>query len=69
MWYNLSHEKVVAFAGVCVSKVKIEDVKSETDEGDDADDGLTAHVVNTNNMNNVGYNSSDSDLESVSDED
>ena len=57
---------LVAFAGICVSKVKIEDVKPEVEEPDDV------HVVTREGMAKVKYNDADeyeSDLESVSDED
>ena len=63
---------LVAFAGICVSKVKIEDVEPEPEEQEDAE----LHIVNKEGMNSVGYaphqqleEESTSDLESVSDED
>lgn len=59
---------LVAFAGICVSKVKIEDVEPKVEEPDEI------HTVNREGMAKVRYDDtkdyeSDSDLESVSDED
>ena len=58
---------LVAFAGICVSKVKVETIEPEVDEVDENE----LHVVNRESMNGVGYDgeSESSDLESVSDED
>ena len=57
---------LVAFAGICVSKVKIETVEPEPEKTANAQE---LHVVTQNNMDDVEYVSSDSDLETVSDED
>lgn len=60
---------LVAFAGICVSKVKIEEVKPEVEEPEDETE---YHTVNREGMNSVSYvpdNDESSDLESVSDED
>lgn len=52
---------LVAFAGICISKVKVEEVEQEKSE-------QIIHTVSKNTMKNVEYES-ESDLESVSDED
>ena len=61
---------LVAFAGICVSKVKVETVEPEDD---DVEDENELHVVNRESMAKVGYDDGEetgsSDLESVSDED
>lgn len=53
---------LVAFAGICVSKVKVEEVEPEKKENQ------TVHMVSRDTMKDVEYDS-ESDLESVSDED
>ena len=60
---------LVAFAGICVSKVKVETVEPEDDDDEDENE---LHVVDRESMAKVSYDdgeSSTSDLESVSDED
>ena len=56
---------LVAFAGICVSKVKIETIEPEPEPDHNSTE---LHVVNKNSMQDVDY-SSDSELDSVSDED
>ena len=62
---------LVAFAGICVSKVKIEDVEPEPETVDETE----YHNVERDNMQGVSFapheemDSETSDLESVSDED
>ena len=60
---------LVAFAGICVSKVKVEDVEPSAE--DEPVNGNELHVVNQQSMTSVDYdnNNEDSELESVSDED
>jgi len=60
---------LVAFAGICVSKVKVEDVEPSADEEPTVSNGNELHVVNQQSMASVDYDNDDSDLESVSDED
>ena len=57
---------LVAFAGICVSKVKIENVEPEPETTSNPQE---LHVVNRNSMDDVEYASSDSELDTVSDED
>ena len=61
---------LVAFAGICVSKVKVEDVEPSVDE--DIDENRNElHVVTQKSMASVGYDEDDEDseLDEVSDED
>jgi hypothetical protein len=65
---------LIAFAGICVSKVKVEDVKPKDDEIDVED--LENHYVKDNTLSNArikmnsnGEDEYETDIEDVSDED
>ena len=61
---------LVAFAGICVSKVKVEEVEPAADDEPAVTNGNELHVVTQQSMASVDYNNNeDSELESVSDED
>ncbi|MGI5841521.1 MAG: hypothetical protein ACOX6N_04875 [Patescibacteria group bacterium] len=65
---------LVAFAGICISKVTVEDVKPKDDEKDEGGYGYGEHYVNDNSLNGVKYSEHtygddyNTEIEEVSDE-